>query len=383
LGWKRKVKILFADQSTSMGGAERSLYDIIKFFVKKNKFDVYFMGIEGSELANKVREDFGISVFTLKNTKFWRIKRWDFYLNPFNFFFFIKTLREFRKKISFLKPDIIYTNTVKFHLLSLFARCSKWIIHMRDILTQDNFLLKILVKFFENRSDKIICISKSVQKQFKNRGKAILVYNGIDRPKNFENSELQIAQIKRQLRLKDESFVVSNIGQIAKWKGQEYFVKIARCLRKKSDSFEFLLVGDAIFSKENGYKEKILNMAKNLKNFHYLGWRDPWQILLISDIVIHTPVKPEPFGRVILESFISGKPVLAFKNGATEELIKDGYNGYLFEVGDYKGMADKILEIFKDADLYKYLSKNALETAKKFSLKKMLNNVGKIVYEVI
>ena len=366
-----------------MGGAERSLYDIIKFFVKKNKFDVYFMGIEGSELANKVREDFGISVFTLKNTKFWRIKRWDFYLNPFNFFFFIKTLREFRKKISFLKPDIIYTNTVKFHLLSLFARCSKWIIHMRDILAQDNFLLKILVKFFENRSDKIICISKSVQKQFKNRGKAILVYNGIDRPKNFENSELQIAQIKRQLRLKDESFVVSNIGQIAKWKGQEYFVKIARCLRKKSDSFEFLLVGDAIFSKENGYKEKILNMAKNLKNFHYLGWRDPWQILLISDIVIHTPVKPEPFGRVILESFISGKPVLAFKNGATEELIKDGYNGYLFEVGDYKGMADKILEIFKDADLYKYLSKNALETAKKFSLKKMLNNVGKIVYEVI
>ena len=90
-----------------MGGAERSLYDIIKFFVKKNKFDVYFMGIEGSELANKVREDFGISVFTLKNTKFWRIKRWDFYLNPFNFFFFIKTLREFRKKISFLKHDII------------------------------------------------------------------------------------------------------------------------------------------------------------------------------------------------------------------------------------------------------------------------------------
>lgn len=56
------------------------------------------------------------------------------------------------------------------------------------------------------------------------------------------------------------------------------------------------------------------------------------------------PIKwKEPFGLVIIESLMSGTPVIAYPNGGPAEIIKNGINGFL--VKNYQEMAEKIRDI--------------------------------------
>ena len=56
------------------------------------------------------------------------------------------------------------------------------------------------------------------------------------------------------------------------------------------------------------------------------------------------PIKwQEPFGLVVIESLMSGTPVIAYPNGGPSEIIKNGVNGFL--VKNYQEMAEKIKKI--------------------------------------
>lgn len=54
------------------------------------------------------------------------------------------------------------------------------------------------------------------------------------------------------------------------------------------------------------------------------------------------PSLRESFGIVQIEAMACGKPVVATRNGGSEELIKNGVNGLLVEPGNAYDMAEKI-----------------------------------------
>jgi glycosyltransferase involved in cell wall biosynthesis len=58
----------------------------------------------------------------------------------------------------------------------------------------------------------------------------------------------------------------------------------------------------------------------------------------------------EPFGRVIVEAFACGTPVIASDAGAASELITDSYNGLLFTRDNAGSLIQKIKEACNDQD---------------------------------
>ena len=58
----------------------------------------------------------------------------------------------------------------------------------------------------------------------------------------------------------------------------------------------------------------------------------------------------EAFGRITIESMKMGLPVIASNTGANTELIKEGFNGYLYEYENEKKLAKKII-LLKDKSL--------------------------------
>ena len=54
------------------------------------------------------------------------------------------------------------------------------------------------------------------------------------------------------------------------------------------------------------------------------------------------------------------------------EVNKDGFSGYLSEVGDVDGMANNALKILKNQTDLDQFKKNALITAQQFDIKKIL-----------
>jgi glycosyltransferase involved in cell wall biosynthesis len=75
-----------------------------------------------------------------------------------------------------------------------------------------------------------------------------------------------------------------------------------------------------------------------------------------------------PGGLVTLEAMASGLPILASKIEGIESVVKDGYNGFLFELGDIKKLRYYIIHLCEDQNLRKVMgirSRNIAEN--KFS----------------
>ena len=59
----------------------------------------------------------------------------------------------------------------------------------------------------------------------------------------------------------------------------------------------------------------------------------------LCDLVVHTSTAPEPFGRVIIEAMLCGKPVVAAAAGGAVELIEHGQTGWLTSPGSVSELA--------------------------------------------
>ncbi len=79
---------------------------------------------------------------------------------------------------------------------------------------------------------------------------------------------------------------------------------------------------------------------------HFLGFRDDVPALMKGvDIVAHTSIAPEPFGRVVVEGMLAGKPVIAARDGGVTEIIDDGRDGLLVPSGDANALAAAIRQL--------------------------------------
>ena len=57
-------------------------------------------------------------------------------------------------------------------------------------------------------------------------------------------------------------------------------------------------------------------------------------------------------------------PIVTRTSG-TEDDIKDGYNGYIVEIGDTKGIIQRIISLCDNPKMMQQMSKNASETIRR------------------
>jgi glycosyltransferase involved in cell wall biosynthesis len=74
----------------------------------------------------------------------------------------------------------------------------------------------------------------------------------------------------------------------------------------------------------------------------------------------------EAFGRVTVESMLSGMAVIGADSGGTVELIKDNETGLLFEVGDVYKLASCIKRLVQDRVLARKLANNGYSYSQRF-----------------
>jgi glycosyltransferase involved in cell wall biosynthesis len=68
------------------------------------------------------------------------------------------------------------------------------------------------------------------------------------------------------------------------------------------------------------------------------------------------PSRSEGMGRVIVEAFCRGRPVVASRVGGILDLVRDGENGLLVELGDTRALADAIVRVLADRPLAERLA---------------------------
>jgi glycosyltransferase involved in cell wall biosynthesis len=63
---------------------------------------------------------------------------------------------------------------------------------------------------------------------------------------------------------------------------------------------------------------------------------------MLADVVVNASLKPEPFGRAVIEAQAMGRAVVAFDHGGAAETIADGQTGSLVRPGDVHALAARI-----------------------------------------
>jgi glycosyltransferase involved in cell wall biosynthesis len=68
------------------------------------------------------------------------------------------------------------------------------------------------------------------------------------------------------------------------------------------------------------------------------------------DVAIHASIKPEPFGRVMIEAMALGRPLIAPREGGPLAIVDDGVTGLLVEPRDADALAVAIETLVADGD---------------------------------
>jgi glycosyltransferase involved in cell wall biosynthesis len=131
-------------------------------------------------------------------------------------------------------------------------------------------------------------------------------------------------------------------ARVTRWKGAEMLLEAARLLGRP-DIF-WVLVGS-----DQGREEFSKSLAKQAKKLGLLAQLrlaghcdDMPAALLLADVVVNASLKPEPFGRNVIEAQAMGRPVVAFHHGGAAETIVEGQTGFLVPPGDVPALSAAI-----------------------------------------
>lgn len=324
------MKILFLDQSGKLGGAELCLLDIARPYREH-----CFVGLLTDGPFRQLLEEHQIPVQVLASESI-AVGKDSNWLNGIRS---VNQIVPLITKVAILSRnyDLIYANTQKALVIGALASILSrrpLVYHLHDILSLDHFSptnRRIAVMLANYCASLVIANSKASQTAFVEAGGRShlteVIYNGFE-PERFQVQEHHRDEIRQQLGLK-EQFVVGHFSRLSPWKGQHVLIEaLVHC----SQDVIVLLVGDALFG-EHDYVQQLQEQIKHLgleQRVRFLGFRSDIAVLMATcDLIAHTSTAPEPFGRVIVEAMLCGRPVVASQAGGAVELVEMEQTGWL------------------------------------------------------
>lgn len=375
------MRILYIDQTGQLGGGELSLLDVIKHLQHPCEVVLFSDGP-----FRRALNDLGVKVHLLEAGGLESIRR-EGGMRAISsqlpsFFRMRKRLKAIARDF-----DILYANSQKAFIIAAVSRKSsqRLIWHLRDLLIPEHFnwVMRKAAVFAANfRASTVIANSNATKEAFIAQGgraaKVEVVYNGLSGASFDAVCEDDVHKVRTELGLEGK-FLIGTFGRLTPWKGQHIVID---ALASNPDVYA-LIVGDAIFGEED-YADQLRLLARTRGVEHrtrFLGFRRDIPILMKSvDVVVHSSVAAEPFGRVIVEGMLAEKPVIATRAGGALEIVRDGITGLLVEPGSAHELSDAIVAFHKNRDFALQVAKRAKDEAGKlFSIHAMIKTLNRIL----
>ena len=174
-----------------------------------------------------------------------------------------------------------------------------------------------------------------------------------------------------------------SIGRIQKQKRQLEAIEFLSSFREINNDFKCYFIGGPSGNSGDDYFVELKEIVKDLdleSHIEFIGNLPQSKIrelLNRSKLLIHTS-EYETFGLVAIEAHSVGVPVISINQGSLKEIIDNNINGYIAESFKDPYLNEFILKILNDDKFADYISKSAINSAKKYDWKnttKELNNL--------
>ncbi|MDB5135308.1 MAG: bshA [Mucilaginibacter sp.] len=238
---------------------------------------------------------------------------------------------------------------------------------------------KPVVTFSINKSDGVTAVSEHLRKDtfefFEIENEIRVIPNFIDLTRFSLKAK---DHFKKAIAPSGEKILI-HTSNFRKVKRTQDVIRIFAKVFKKIPS-KLLMVGDG---EERSECEQLCRDLGVGDNVRFLGKQDAIEeILSVSDLFL-MPSQSESFGLAALEAMACKVPVISTNAGGLPELNIEGVTGFLKDIGDVDGMAEKAIYILENETRLKTFKENALARAKEFDLSIILPMYENYYIEVI
>jgi glycosyltransferase involved in cell wall biosynthesis len=340
-GREGRLKVLFLDQFSELGGGQHALLDTVDA-VKQMGWDAHVL-LPGHGPLVEALQSRQVQVDAIPCGPYRSGPK-----SAGDSLRFIFDLPRQAQTIGSLVADanisLIYANGPRlFPAVALASRGRTPVVfHVHSHLS--GFALRLARWAVRRTGAKVVGCSKSVLRPLECAGHVI------------PNGVRDIGYRERELT---GSVRIGIVGRISPEKGQLELVNAAEMLRARFPRARFVICGAPMFGAPSSYFEAVRLLARDLP-VEFIGWQqDVGRVLNDLDLLV-IPSHQEGMARIALEAFSAGLPVIAFPAGGIPEAVIDGETGFLTRQFSAEALAARIRDVLEaDPDNVRQVVRNA------------------------
>lgn len=178
---------------------------------------------------------------------------------------------------------------------------------------------------------------------------------------------------------KEKIFTLIFLGRLTKTKGIEDALDALQIVQHKIYKARIWILGKGTKKYSSELKKKIdrLRLNGSVKFFGFVSEKEKIRLLTKAHLLL-TPSSKEGWGLIVHEAGARGTPVVSYNVPGLRDVVKNKTNGILCDSNNPKSLAENILKLIKQKNLYEKLQKGGLLERKKYSWRNTYIEINKI-----
>lgn len=353
-GCTRPRTVAYVQPTSEVGGSDIALYRMVTHLDPARYRPVVVLPREGPLLGKLQAAGVGVVILPMQQLR--PIKRLSYQGRYLAWFW--PTVVRLAALLRRERADLVHSN-------SLFGLYGPWaallaglphVWHIREIPDVPRPVQRALAALALGLSARVVPMTNGVAQLFTTSGRlparVVSIPDGIDLAAFHPG--VSGGRIRSELGIEPHAPLVGFVARLDPWKGADVFVRAAAEVAAWRPDARFLVCAGDLPGYE-AYAQGVKRLAGELGldgRIHFTDWRyrldDIPQVMAALDVFVHTSVRPEPFGLVLVEAMATARPVVAANAGGVPEVVQAGATGLLAEPGDWRGVAGAVGALLAD-----------------------------------
>jgi glycosyltransferase involved in cell wall biosynthesis len=295
----------------------------------------------------------------------------------------LMALRDLRRRIRDLRPDIVHTHSSKAGFVGRLAARMAGV--PRIFYTPHGHVFHsyygppltrmfiALERFAARFTERIVVLTDAEAEQHLavgvgRRGQFVKIPSGVDLA-SVRAEAAGGSQVRRELGLCSDTPVIGAVARLVQVKGLRHLVEAMPVILRRCPAAHLVLAGDG---DQRPALERLAGEFGIADRVHLLGFRRDAAAVTAALNVFVLPSLNEGQGRVLVTAMALGVPIVATKVGGVPEVVEDGRQGLLVPAADADALGQAVTALLAQPEYAAALGAAGRGRAPLFSSEVML-----------
>jgi len=204
---------------------------------------------------------------------------------------------------------------------------------------------------------------------------------GIELDERTSADENERAETRRQLGVGQDAFIVGWVGRMTAVKRTDDVMRALRGLVDRGVDAYLCLVGDG---PDRDQLERYAHELGVVKRCLFVGYQEDVARFYSAIDALLLPSANEGTPVSVIEALAAQRPAVATRVGGTPDVIRDGVDGFLVEVGDADALSDRLTELAADPERRARMGADGRERVLgRYAVERLVDDIDRLYRELL